>query len=109
MSACYESPNTCEAVTATLLQVACVNHDRGIRTTQPSAHSSRAGTRSHPAGHSGRRGDLELVDVTGEGEVHIRLLGACIDCPSAHLTLEVGIEQNLMARIPEVTKVLAVD
>ncbi|HJN79309.1 MAG: NifU family protein [Phycisphaerales bacterium] len=54
-------------------------------------------------------GDLELVDVTGEGEVHIRLLGACIDCPSAHLTLEVGIEQNLMARIPEVTKVLAVD
>jgi Fe-S cluster biogenesis protein NfuA len=54
-------------------------------------------------------GDLELVEVTEGGEVRIRLLGACIECPSAHLTLKVGIEQNLMARIPEVTKVLAVE
>jgi Fe-S cluster biogenesis protein NfuA len=54
-------------------------------------------------------GDLELVDVTSEGEVRIRLLGACIECPSANMTLKTGIEQNLMARIPEVTSVVAVE
>ena len=54
-------------------------------------------------------GDLELVEVTADGEVRVRLLGACVDCPSAHLTLKVGIERNLMARIPEVTGVTAVD
>ena len=54
-------------------------------------------------------GDLELVDVTSDGEVRIRLLGACIECPSANMTLKAGIEQNLMARIPEVTSVVAVE
>lgn len=54
-------------------------------------------------------GDLELVEVTDGGEVRIRLLGACIECPSAHLTLKVGIEQNLVARVPEVTAVVAVE
>ena len=53
-------------------------------------------------------GDLELVDITETGEVRIRLLGACIECPSADMTLKGGIEQNLKALIPEVTSVVAV-
>ena len=53
-------------------------------------------------------GDLELVEITKAGEVRIRLLGACIECPSADMTLKGGIEQNLKTLIPEVTSVVAV-
>ena len=53
-------------------------------------------------------GDLELVDVTPEGTVRIRLHGACVGCPSSAVTLQVGIERNLKAHVPEVRAVEAV-
>lgn len=54
-------------------------------------------------------GDVELVGVTSEGTVQIRLHGACVGCPSSAITLQVGIERNLKAHVPEVAKVEAVD
>lgn len=54
-------------------------------------------------------GDLELAGITPDGTVLIRLHGACINCPSSHLTLRMGIERNLKAHIPEVRGVRAVD
>lgn len=54
-------------------------------------------------------GDLELVNVTPEGVVQIRLLGACVGCPSAAITLQMGIERNLKANIPEVKGVESVE
>ncbi len=53
-------------------------------------------------------GDLELVDVTAEGQVQVRFHGACCGCPSSHMTLHHGIERNLRDRVPEVTSVIAV-
>lgn len=53
-------------------------------------------------------GDLELVDVTPQGVVRIRLHGACVGCPSSAITLQVGIERNLKAHVPGVTAVEAV-
>lgn len=53
-------------------------------------------------------GDLELVDITPEGVVQIRLHGACVGCPSSTMTLQVGIERNLKAHVPEVRAVQAV-
>ncbi|MGP1272514.1 MAG: NifU family protein [Phycisphaerales bacterium] len=53
-------------------------------------------------------GDLELVEVTEQGVVRIRLHGACVGCPSSSMTLRVGIEQNLREHVPEVTGVEAV-
>jgi len=53
-------------------------------------------------------GDIELVDVTGEGVVQIRFHGACHGCPSSHMTLHSGIERNLRERIPQVTQVVPV-
>jgi Fe-S cluster biogenesis protein NfuA len=53
-------------------------------------------------------GDIELVDVTGEGVVQIRFHGACHGCPSSNLTLHMGIERNLRDQIPQVTSVVAV-
>ncbi len=50
-------------------------------------------------------GDLELLEVRSDGEVRVRLHGACIGCPSAAMTLSMGIERNLKEQIPEVTRV----
>ncbi|MCC6675553.1 MAG: NifU family protein [Phycisphaerales bacterium] len=54
-------------------------------------------------------GDLELVDVTAEGVVRIRLHGACVGCPSSSMTLQMGIERNLKEHVPEVTAVQSVE
>jgi len=54
-------------------------------------------------------GDLELIEVTPEGVVRVRLHGACVGCPSSMVTLRAGIEQSLKDRVPEVSGVEAVD
>ncbi len=54
-------------------------------------------------------GDIELVDVSPEGVVQVRFHGACIGCPSAGMTLHMGIERSLRQRIPEITDVVAVN
>ena len=54
-------------------------------------------------------GDLELVDVTDQGVVKIRLHGACVGCPSSSMTLHMGIERNLREKVPEVTAVEQVE
>ena len=54
-------------------------------------------------------GDVELVDVTDDGLVRIRLHGACVGCPSSNITLRVGIERTLKDRVPEVTALEAID
>ena len=53
-------------------------------------------------------GDIELVDVTGEGVVKVRLKGACAGCPMSQMTLANFVEQNLKKEVPEVKKVEAV-
>jgi Fe-S cluster biogenesis protein NfuA len=53
-------------------------------------------------------GDIELVDVKDDGLVSIRFHGACLGCPSSHMTLQHGIERNLREKVPEVTKVIPV-
>jgi Fe-S cluster biogenesis protein NfuA len=53
-------------------------------------------------------GDLELVEVTGDGTVKVKLLGACGHCPMSTMTLKMGIEKRLKEKVPEVKEVLAV-
>jgi Fe-S cluster biogenesis protein NfuA len=53
-------------------------------------------------------GDIELVDVAGDGVVQIRFHGACNGCPSSTMTLQHGIERNLREKVPEVTQVIPV-
>jgi Fe-S cluster biogenesis protein NfuA len=52
-------------------------------------------------------GDIEFVGITPGGVVQIRLLGACVGCPSSTITLKAGIERNLRAHVPEVQAVEA--
>ena len=53
-------------------------------------------------------GDMELVDITDEGVVQLRLQGACGTCPSSTYTLKMGIEEQLKQHIPGVKEVIAV-
>ena len=53
-------------------------------------------------------GDVELVDVSDEGVVFVRLAGACRGCPGARMTLQMGIERILKEQVPEVKNVEAV-
>ena len=49
-------------------------------------------------------GDCELVDVD-DGIVKLRLLGACVTCPSSTITLKAGIERALLEEVPGVVEV----
>lgn len=50
-------------------------------------------------------GDVELVDVTPDNVVLVRLRGACGSCPGATMTLKNGIERTMKERIPEIVSV----
>jgi len=45
-------------------------------------------------------GDIELVEVHGNS-ADVRLTGMCAGCPSAHMTLYLGVETALRDEIPE--------
>ncbi|MBM3248192.1 MAG: NifU family protein [Candidatus Omnitrophica bacterium] len=53
-------------------------------------------------------GNVELVEVTKEGIVKVKLTGACGCCPMSQMTLKMGIEQALKKEVPEVKSVEAV-
>jgi Fe-S cluster biogenesis protein NfuA len=50
-------------------------------------------------------GDIELVEVTDDGVVKVKLQGACHGCPGAAMTLKMGVERLLKANVPEVKSV----
>jgi len=50
-------------------------------------------------------GDVELIDVTDEGIVKVKLTGACAGCPMSTMTLKMAIEKRLKDKIPEVKAV----
>ena len=53
-------------------------------------------------------GDVELVDISNDGIVKVRLLGACEICPLSIMTLRAGIEREIMREVPAVKRIEAV-
>ena len=53
-------------------------------------------------------GDVELVEVTDDGIVKVRLKGACGSCPMATMTLKMGIERAMKENVPGVIEVVQV-
>ncbi len=53
-------------------------------------------------------GDVELVDVSSDGVVKVKLTGHCGTCPFALMTLKGGIERILKQEVPEVKEVTAI-
>ena len=50
-------------------------------------------------------GDVELIDVSEDGIVKVKLVGACGGCPMAQVTLKRGIEARLKQLVPGVQSV----
>ncbi len=53
-------------------------------------------------------GDIELVDVTPDGIVEVRLTGACSSCPMSQMTLRAGVERAIVREVPGIRRVEAV-
>ncbi|GBD91376.1 fe/S biogenesis protein NfuA [bacterium BMS3Abin04] len=53
-------------------------------------------------------GDVELFNITEDGIVKVKLLGACYDCPMSQMTLRAGIERALIKEIPSIKRVEAI-
>jgi Fe-S cluster biogenesis protein NfuA len=53
-------------------------------------------------------GNVELVEVSPDGVVKVKLTGACGGCPMSQMTLKMGIEKVLKQEVPELKEVVAV-
>jgi Fe-S cluster biogenesis protein NfuA len=53
-------------------------------------------------------GDVELVDVSADGVVKVKLTGACHGCPMSQMTLKMGIEKIIKKEVPEIKEVVSV-
>jgi Fe-S cluster biogenesis protein NfuA len=53
-------------------------------------------------------GDVELVKVTDDGIVEVKLTGACVGCPMSQMTLRAGVERALMREVPGIKRVESV-
>jgi Fe-S cluster biogenesis protein NfuA len=52
-------------------------------------------------------GDIELLDITDDLTVKVRLKGACHGCPYSMQTLKAGVEQAILKEVPEIKKVIS--
>lgn len=53
-------------------------------------------------------GNVELVEVTDDGVVKLKLTGTCGCCPMSQMTLKMGVEKILREEVPEVKEVIAI-
>ncbi len=53
-------------------------------------------------------GDIEIVEVTSDFIIKVRLIGACKTCPRSAFALKGGITQYFKSEFPEIKKVVAV-
>lgn len=53
-------------------------------------------------------GDVQLIEITPEGVVKVKLVGACGSCPMSMMTLKRGVEVAIKQRVPDVVAVEAV-
>jgi Fe-S cluster biogenesis protein NfuA len=52
-------------------------------------------------------GNVDLVDVSSDGVVKLKLTGSCGCCPMSQLTLKTGLERIIKQEVPEVKEVIA--
>lgn len=53
-------------------------------------------------------GDVQLIDVSSDGVVSVKMQGACGNCPGALMTIRMVIEETLKQDVPGVKKVIGV-
>lgn len=53
-------------------------------------------------------GNVELIDVSVDGVVKLKLTGSCGCCPMSQMTLKTGIERILKEQVPEIKEVISI-
>lgn len=53
-------------------------------------------------------GDIEVVELTDDNILKVRLTGACHGCPFSMQTLKAGVEQAIIRDIPQIKEVVSV-
>lgn len=54
-------------------------------------------------------GNIEVVDISDQGELQIKWLGNCESCTMTTMTMRAGIEQAVIGRVPFITGIIAVN
>ncbi len=54
-------------------------------------------------------GDMELVEITNDNMVKVRLIGACKSCSMSPMTLKAGLEDELKKVAPEIKGVVSIE
>ena len=52
-------------------------------------------------------GNVELIEVTSDGVVKLKLTGTCGCCPMSQMTLKMGVERILRQEVPEIKEIIA--
>ncbi len=90
-----------ELVSSLLLVHGLHPYDVGQRVEQ-----ALEGVRPYLGSHGG---DVELIEVSEEGVVRLRLLGSCDGCPSSSVTLKLAVEGAIEAAAPDITGIVVED
>ncbi len=54
-------------------------------------------------------GDIEVIELTGDNVLKVRLTGTCKGCPFSMQTLKAGVEQAIKRDVPEISEVVSED
>lgn len=54
-------------------------------------------------------GNIELVEVTDDQVVRVRLVGNCISCPMSFMTMKAGVEETIRKVMPGILRVEAIN
>ncbi len=54
-------------------------------------------------------GDMELIEITSDYKVRVKLLGSCKNCSISPVTLKAGLEEALKIKAPEISGVEAIE
>lgn len=54
-------------------------------------------------------GNVEVVEITDDMIVRVKLLGACSTCPQSFMTMKAGVEEAVKRAVPEIKGVIAIN
>ena len=54
-------------------------------------------------------GNVEVVEISDDMIVKLRLVGACSSCPQSFMTMKAGIEEAVKRSVPEIKGVIAIN
>lgn len=54
-------------------------------------------------------GNVEVVEITDDMIVKVKLVGACSTCPQSFMTMKAGIEEAVKRAVPGIKSVIAIN